>query len=66
MSRLWWTLTHPRHARKVRHLDARVTALEARMGDLEPLRQAVLDALAVGLTPEQITAAIQHVIGETR
>lgn len=62
MSRRWWTLTHPRQARAVRELDVRVTALEARVGDLEPLRLAVLDALAAGMTPEQITAVIARVV----
>lgn len=62
MSRRWWSLTHPRQARAVRLLDARVTALEARLGDLEPLRLAVLDALTAGMTPERITAVITRVV----
>lgn len=62
MSALWWPLTHPRQARAVRELDVRVTALEARLGDLEPLRLAVFDALTAGMTPEQITAVIARVV----
>lgn len=62
MSGCWWTLTHPRQARALRELDVRVTALEARLGHLEPLRLAVLDALAAGMTTEQITAVIARVV----
>ncbi|QOK24144.1 hypothetical protein IGS73_07210 [Janibacter indicus] len=46
----------------MRELDVRVTALEARLGDLEPLRLAVFDALTAGMTPEQITAVIARVV----